>query len=276
MITQKSLGQMIKKSREQRALSQEQLAHSLNISRVAVSDIERGIRSLSAIELFQVAKVFDVSLEDFIQMSNIEKKPSSKTEMTFKPEILRHLILYILEKCGGKPNIGETVLYKLLYFIDFNHFERFGESVTGMHYIKLQHGPVPRSSEYNLVIEQMKSSKEIVIIRQNYYGRIQKRYVAMCEANREIIQSFLITIEDVLNNLSHMNATMIEEYVHGDIPWKATAMKETIHYQLVYERIEPYSQKKYDEMLRQASSEDVLNSLGEFSDQELNYYQNIS
>ena len=32
----------------------------------------------------------------------------------------------MIEKCGGKPNLGETVLYKLLYFIDFDNFEITG------------------------------------------------------------------------------------------------------------------------------------------------------
>ena len=40
---------------------------------------------------------------------------------------MKNLILYILGKCGQRPNIGKTVLNKLLYFSDFNFYEKDGE-----------------------------------------------------------------------------------------------------------------------------------------------------
>jgi hypothetical protein len=61
-------------------------------------------------------------------------------EMPVKPankEKFKELLLYILYEVGMKPNIGKTVLYKLLYFCDFNFYELYGKSITGMQYIKL-------------------------------------------------------------------------------------------------------------------------------------------
>ena len=37
-----------------------------------------------------------------------------------RPDLFRQVILYVLDKVGGKPNIGETFLHKLLYLIDFD------------------------------------------------------------------------------------------------------------------------------------------------------------
>jgi len=42
-------------------------------------------------------------------------------------EKFKEVLLYILGKVGSKPNIGQTVLYKLLYFIDFNYYEKYEE-----------------------------------------------------------------------------------------------------------------------------------------------------
>lgn len=50
---------------------------------------------------------------------------------------LKHLILYILGKCGQKPNMGKILLNKLLYFSDFDYFEKTGEAITGTIYRKL-------------------------------------------------------------------------------------------------------------------------------------------
>jgi len=49
---------------------------------------------------------------------------------------LMQTILYILSKCAGKPNVGKIVLNKLLYFADFNHYEKYRASISGDVYIK--------------------------------------------------------------------------------------------------------------------------------------------
>ncbi len=40
-------------------------------------------------------------------------------------------------------NCRKTKLFKLLYFLDFVHFKRYGTSVTGYDYIAMPKGPVP-------------------------------------------------------------------------------------------------------------------------------------
>lgn len=43
----------------------------------------------------------------------------------------KETLLYLLTRAGGKPNVGETVLCKLLYFIDFDHYEKYEERLVG-------------------------------------------------------------------------------------------------------------------------------------------------
>ena len=58
-------------------------------------------------------------------------------------EKFKEVFLYILNKVGSKPNIGETVIYKLLYFIDFNFYEKYEEQLIGAAYLKNRFGPTP-------------------------------------------------------------------------------------------------------------------------------------
>ena len=58
-----------------------------------------------------------------------------------RPDVFRQVILYVLDRVGGKPNVGEAVLHNLFYFIDFDYYEKFEENLMGETYIKNGYGP---------------------------------------------------------------------------------------------------------------------------------------
>jgi uncharacterized phage-associated protein len=47
---------------------------------------------------------------------------------------------------------GKTKLYKLLYFLDFQHYTETGRSVTGLEYYAWPMGPVPRALHEELAL----------------------------------------------------------------------------------------------------------------------------
>jgi uncharacterized phage-associated protein len=47
---------------------------------------------------------------------------------------------------------GKTKLYKLLYFLDFQHYTETGRSVTGLEYYAWPMGPVPRTLHEELAL----------------------------------------------------------------------------------------------------------------------------
>ena len=278
MLTQKQLGQKIKKMREGRELSQEELAELIGISRAALSELERGNRSLDALELAKIAKIFRLSTDELLSsaVGRSRRIINANKKIKFKSDKLRQLILYILSKCGGKPNFGETVLYKLLYFMDFDAYEVLGKPITGMNYIHQKFGPMPQLKQYQSVVQVMRDDQEIKIFNQNYYGMTQKRYVALKDYNMD---NFSIKekelIDNVIGRLSDLSARQIEEYVHGDVPWQSTDDNEIIPYNLVIYRRLPYAQCDYEQAWQEAAAEDTLKHLGEMSDKEHNYYKNL-
>ena len=127
-----NLHQTIKKLRLEKGLSQGELAKKLNLSRQTYTQIETGSRDLTVPEAQKLAEFFNISLDDFLQGKEtsvvVHVKKSNKIQKPKKGEIrisipqenvdkFRQILLYILKKVGGKPNVGMTVLYKLLYFI---------------------------------------------------------------------------------------------------------------------------------------------------------------
>lgn len=62
--------------------------------------------------------------------------------VTHEREKLINAIIYF---SSNTRNCGVTKLFKLLYFLDFEHFKKTGRSVTGLEYSAWKMGPVPVS-----------------------------------------------------------------------------------------------------------------------------------
>ena len=58
----------------------------------------------------------------------------------------KNVILFFANKIQN-GTLGKLKLMKLLYFLDFDFFEKYGRSVTGDEYLRFEHGPVPRMGE---------------------------------------------------------------------------------------------------------------------------------
>ena len=165
-LSQKQIGERITELRKMKGLSQEDLAKAIQISRPSLAQIELGNRSVDVLELQRVSMLLGFSLDDFMSKDfaankDVEGKVDAKvkklTERISVPTLqvnkFKNVLLYILERCAGKPNVGETVLYKLLYFSDFNYYELYEEHLTGAKYRKLPFGPVPQ--KLDIIINQM-------------------------------------------------------------------------------------------------------------------------
>jgi uncharacterized phage-associated protein len=152
----------------------------------------------------------------------------------------KNVLLYILERCAGKPNVGETVLYKLLYFSDFNYYELYEEHLTGAKYRKLPYGPVPQ--KLDTIIGQMIEKGQLQRVKTEYHGYPQTRYLPLEKADlTELRASEKEIIDRVIEQMSDWSAAMLSNYSHGDKPWKASKEGEEINYELAFYRRPPYS-----------------------------------
>lgn len=62
MTITKKFGKHIKRLRNEKYLTQEELANLSGLSRQYIGDVERGVRNISLINLEKIAKAFDISL----------------------------------------------------------------------------------------------------------------------------------------------------------------------------------------------------------------------
>src|SRR6056297_1005506 len=142
-LTQKEIGRRISEIRKDKGYSQNDLALMLKLSRTGITQIELGNRNLTVLELKKIANFLSISIDRLLSadfsitdhLSDEESKEKTNEYRISVPELkvnkFKEILLYILEKCAGKPNVGETVLYKLLYFSDFNYYELYEEHLSG-------------------------------------------------------------------------------------------------------------------------------------------------
>ncbi|MCD6412731.1 MAG: DUF4065 domain-containing protein [Elusimicrobia bacterium] len=256
-IFYKKLGERIKKMREEIGFSQEEFSERLGVNRVAVSQIEKGQRKISAEEIFKIARIFNISPDNLLDFKKgIEVVLERKSEQKKKREIricvpqknlekFKEVLLYILNEVGAKPNMGETVLYKLLYFVDFNFYEKCEEQLIGATYIKNHYGPTP--VEFKKIIGEMEG-KDIRKIKDKYFKYPRTKYLPLREPDLKKLKANEIkVIDEVLEKLSDMNAKEISEYSHNDVPWLTAEDGEIIDYEAVFYRTPTYSVRHYSE-----------------------------
>jgi len=99
----------------------------------------------------------------------------------FDKEKFKQVLLYILDKCGAKANVGETVVYKLLYFSDFNYYELFEDYLTGASYRKISFGPAP--CDFREIVKEMIDEGKLKKVTVDYYGKPQKKYLPLINAD---------------------------------------------------------------------------------------------
>ena len=257
------LSKFVQQLRKKNGLTQEFLASELGISRPTYVQIEQGERDLTITEAEKLSSIFGISFEDFRHGKNSAITAEIKKDKTVlkieKQEIrisipqknlkkFKEVLLYVLSKVGGKSNVGEAVIYKLFYFIDFDYYEKFEEQLVGATYIKNHYGPTP--VEFKTIVDDMIKSGEVVRVEGKYFNYPQRKYLAIRRPNLNVLSGREIEhIDDVLARLSDKNAKEMENYSHEDIPWKTAENSKAIFYESVFYRDERYSVRNYEDEL---------------------------
>ncbi len=144
-------------------------------------------------------------------------------------EKLEQVILYFLEHINN-VHLGRTKLMKLLYFVDFDHFEAHGQSVTGAVYRKLPHGPYPDKIEK--LIAGMEKAGLVREVKVQHKGYTQRRLITL--EGKFDPASFsgteMQTLGRVAADWADATAAEIEAATHREAPWAGTKDGQKIDY----------------------------------------------
>lgn len=259
MTEKVKLARFIQQQRIQQKLTQEEVASALGLTRPTYRQIETGERDLRVMEARGLAGLFRMSAAELLHGDEpgwsvtIEKPPAQRRKSAAKKiaernisishkdaQRFKEMLLYILGEVGAKPNVGATVLHKLLYFIDFDYYEIHSQKLLGATYTRDSFGPY--AVELDEILENMLESDELDFIKHTYHGHTQKKYLPLRDPDlSDFSAPEILHVNSVLARLSDMGAREIADYSHGDYPFRATEQGEIIDYETVFYRDDPYA-----------------------------------
>jgi transcriptional regulator with XRE-family HTH domain len=236
----------IQNNRKKAGLSQSEVAESLGISRPTYTKLEQGITKPTEEQKVLLTGIFGVSKEKFEKNSIEEKTIIYSHDIKLKKipieniEKFKQVLLYIVSKVGNRPNIGQTALYKLLYFIDFDYYEKMEEYLVGATYIKNTHGPSPIS--FAKISRELQKDGQLVEVNSKFFNYDQKKYLVTNDPKVSLLNaSELKHIDDELERLASKTAKELSDLSHIDTPWKVAKDKEILNYRHVFYRPEETS-----------------------------------
>ncbi len=209
-----------------------------------LKDVKSGIKSKpnnSTDSLFgNLGGSFDMSQsfmllndEENSKENTLEKNKKKIKKITFKfdKEKFKELIIYILNKIASHPEFNEQTLHKILFLIDFEHYETYNKHFTGETYLRRKNGPYPR--DYKLIIPEMIKSQEITRIEDEHFVFPFIKYLPLRKPELEKFNGIeLKTIESVLFEISDLTFDEIKlkcDMEHGAI---RTKIGQVIEYEI--------------------------------------------
>lgn len=156
--------------------------------------------------------------------------------MTFNRDKYKQILYYFIRETSGVKfsNVGRTVLHKLLYFNEFDYYERYETPLTDETFIKQTHGPF--STHFDALTEEMIREEVITCDTVNYKGKTQYRYRALKNIEVDLPQREMENLEDTLRRYGTMTGSQIEAISHQDMPWIAAEDCQKLDYEFVFYR----------------------------------------
>lgn len=146
-------------------------------------------------------------------------------------------ILYLCQQLGGSIS-GKKKLAKLLYYVDFDHFE-YNESmapITGDIYQKWEMGPVPK--RYMDIVNGLEKAKKLIRSQKaNANIRPTEIFTATAAPDTSIFsKDELYILDRVIEKYGHLNGKQLEILTHQEAPFIAAENNDDIPYELAFYR----------------------------------------
>lgn len=242
----------IRQLRDRAGKSQQDIADVIGTARATYASLEAGRRPPNLDEINTLAEYYQISPIELIDSDGstigepvaiykaepLQKDVFKERQIVkLREDKLRQVLLYIAQQVGSRHNVGATVINKLLYFIDFDYYEKYGESITGLTYIRNHYGPTAHMPTISATIKKMEKDGDLEIVETPYFNYTKRKYLPKKSAILTALNAQeLEHIDKELERLADKSASELSDLSHRDMPWIATPAGDPIDYQLAMYR----------------------------------------
>jgi uncharacterized phage-associated protein len=148
----------------------------------------------------------------------------------------KQAILYLCSKLGKEVR-GKKKLAKLLYFVDFDFFEKYQKYFTGDKYKALPMGPVPIS--LNKITQELVKEKALQINSVKEREGYNPTEIYICKKDPDLAifsPEEKKMLDRVVMRYGHLNGKQLEDLTHAEAPYSGTKPNGEIFYELAFYR----------------------------------------
>lgn len=150
-----------------------------------------------------------------------------------------HYIIDSFQQADSISKLGKVKLAKILWFADREFMYEYHKSITGIQYVKLANGPVPK--KYDMILSEMKEEGIIHQYQINKFGKPQQCFISLKKPSLEVFSKEEIKVLDnIIYELKNKSATKLSDVTHDSL-WENREVGEVMPIESVFCRdiVEP-------------------------------------
>ena len=156
--------------------------------------------------------------------------------MSLHQKKYQNAILYLCRKLKGEVR-GKKKLAKLLYFADFDLYEKVQKSITGDVYQAFPMGPVPLTLEKITVEMAKKKMLGVEQVEEHDGYNATEVYKCLTEPDLSVFDKEEKNMLDrIVIKYGHLTGKQLEELSHAEAPYIGTELRKEIPYELAFYR----------------------------------------
>lgn len=160
-------------------------------------------------------------------------------------EKFKEVLLHILVETSDSLNMTQAMLCKILYFVDFDYYERYEEQLIGAEYIKDKYGP--NTLMFVKTIDELEREGQIKKGENRFYDYNQVNFSKEIDI-LPLSSQELDHVNWEIDRLGSMTPAQISKLSCLDTPWTVAEDGEPLKYEHVFYRSRLTSIRKYEEL----------------------------
>ena len=144
-------------------------------------------------------------------------------EFIKKSDPKRRKLKSIFSKMMQEVGTSKLFLNKMMFYIDFKHFKKFGKSITGSDYVAMQYGPCPK--DFYAILQEMIEDGNIIPIEEHCF-KVKKSPDMSGFSDKE-----LETIDKIINLCREDGGRALYDLSHKEKGFLETPLMEEIPYE---------------------------------------------